>query len=114
MYKQQKQIYDLPIGLFNHFLKPKYTQLIKGIRSTPKHLEYIIVGDIQLQKREIFKAILFNQEEVLIQGFLKIEKVKLEVALLIKIKITYKGKEILLGVYCCINIHSSQILYLQI
>ena len=114
MYKQQKQIYNLLIRLFNYFLKPKYTQLAKKTKLIPKHLKYIIIGDIQLQKREIFKAILFNWEEALTQEFLKIGKVKLKVAPLIKIKITYRGKETLLGVYYCINIYSGQMLYLQI
>jgi hypothetical protein len=60
MYKQRERICDLLIRLFNHFLKPRYTQLVKGIKLMPKHLKHIIVGDIWLQKREIFKAILFN------------------------------------------------------
>ena len=46
MYKQQERIYNLPIRLFNHFLEPKYTQLIKGIKLIPKRLKYIIIGDI--------------------------------------------------------------------
>ena len=66
MCKQQEWIRDLPIRLFNYFLEPRYTQLIKGIRLTPKHLKCIIIGDIWLQKREIFKTILFNWEEALV------------------------------------------------
>ena len=46
MYKQQERIYNLLIRLFDHFLEPKYTQFTKKIRLMPKHLEYIIVGDI--------------------------------------------------------------------
>ena len=114
MRKQQERIRDLPIGLFDHFLEPGYTQLAKGTRPTPKRLERIIVGDIWPQEREILKAMLFNWEEALAWGFLKMGKVRPEVAPLMKIKIAYGGEEILLGVRCCMNIHSGWMLYLQI
>ena len=60
MYKQRKQIRDLLIRLFDHFLEPRYTQLAKKTRLTPKYLKRIIIKDIWPQKREILKAILFN------------------------------------------------------
>ena len=106
MRKQREQICDLLIGLFNHFLEPGYTQLARGTRLTPKRLERIIVGDIWPQEREILKAMLFNWEEALAWGFSKMGKVRPEVTLLIKIKIIYRGKEILLRVHCCIIIYS--------
>jgi hypothetical protein len=46
MRKQQKRIRNLLIRPFNHFLEPRYTQLARGVRLTPKRLERIIVGDI--------------------------------------------------------------------
>jgi hypothetical protein len=52
MCKQREWIRDLLIRPFNYFLEPRYTQLARGARLTPKRLECIIMGDIWPRERD--------------------------------------------------------------
>ena len=90
--QQRASIQGLPLSLYNHFLKPRYTKLARGTRLKPEQLERIIVGDLQPREREIFKAMLFNREEALVWEFSKMGRVSRDVTPLLKIKtILYKA-----------------------
>ena len=86
LHRQKASIQGLPLGPYDHFLEPRYTKLARGARLKPERLERMIVGDIQPREREIFEAMLFNQEEALAWEFSEMGRVSRDVTPPLKIK----------------------------
>lgn len=67
-------------------LIPKFSSIPKGARLSLERLRKIIIQDNKtIQEKEVFTKMLYNREVVLAGNFMKIKKVKKEVALLQKI-----------------------------
>ena len=85
--KKETPILD-PTDKYTHCLIPKFTLIAKRARLTPEQLDKKIIRDrITEQEEEVFTEILYNREAVLAWDFMKIEKVKKEVAPPQKIRI---------------------------
>ena len=85
-----------PTNKYTYWLIPKFTPIAKGAKLTSDRLGKMVIGEgMTAQEKEILTKMLYNREAVLAWDFIKVGKVRKEVAFLQKIQmVDYKAWQV--------------------
>lgn len=79
--EKQEHRKDRPVGKYDHWLIPKFSDIERGSRLTPERIKRMIVGEeLSPQERDLLLEMLYNREAALAWDLSEIGRVKEDVA----------------------------------